>query len=59
VKFGTQFIAVGSGGGIFTSTDGKTWAGQPSTTGADLNAIAHASFSYSVVGAAGVNLLAK
>jgi hypothetical protein len=59
VKYGTQFIAVGTGGGIFTSTDAKTWAGQPSTTGADLNAIAHASFSYSVVGAAGVNLLGK
>lgn len=59
VIYGTQFIAVGSGGGIFTSTDGKTWAGQPSTTGSALNAIAHASFSYSVVGAAGVNLLAK
>ena len=59
VKYGTQFVAVGSGGGIFTSTDGKTWAGQPSTTASGLNAIAHASFSYSVVGAAGVNLLAK
>lgn len=59
VKYGTQFIAVGNGGGIFTSTDGTTWAGQPSTTGSNLNAIAHAAFSYSVVGAAGVNLLAK
>jgi photosystem II stability/assembly factor-like uncharacterized protein len=57
---GTQFIAVGAGGSIFTSTDGTTWAGpQPSTTSSDLKAIVHATYSYSVVGAAGVNLLAK
>jgi hypothetical protein len=59
VTFGTQFIAVGANGNIFTSTDGTTWAGQPSATGSNLNAIVHATFSYSVVGAAGVNLLAQ
>ena len=59
VTYGTQFIAVGANGSIFTSTDGTTWAGQPSTTNSDLNAIVHAPYSYSVVGAAGVNLLAR
>lgn len=56
---GTQFVAVGANGSIFTSTDGTTWAGQPSTTNANLNAAVHALYSYSVVGAAGVNLLAQ
>ena len=57
---GTQFVAVGDGGTIFTSTDGATWAQQPvpPSTG-NLNAIVHATFSYSAVGAAGVTLLAK
>lgn len=59
VTYGTQFIAVGANGSIFTSTDGTTWAGQPSTTNSNLNAIVHAAHSYSVVGAAGVNLLAQ
>jgi len=59
VTYGTQFIAVGAKGSIFTSTDGTTWADQPSTTNSNLNAIVHAPFSYSVVGAAGVNLLAQ
>ncbi len=59
VTYGTQFIAVGTNGSIFTSTDGTTWAGQPSTTNGNLNAIVHAPYSYSVVGAAGVNLLAQ
>ncbi len=59
VNYGTQFIAVGANGSIFTSTDGTSWAGQPSTTNSDLKAIVHAAYSYSVVGAAGVNLLAK
>jgi len=59
VTYGTQFIAVGANGSIFTSTDGTTWAGQPSTTSSNLNAIVHAPYSYSVVGAAGVNLLAQ
>lgn len=59
VTYGTQFIAVGANGSISTSTDGTTWAAQPSTTASDLKAIYHAPYSYSVVGAAGVNLLAK
>jgi hypothetical protein len=59
VTFATQFIAVGANGSIFTSTDGTTWAGQPSTTSSNLNAIVHNPFGYSVVGAAGVNLLAR
>jgi hypothetical protein len=70
VNFGTQFIAVGVNGSIFTSTDGTTWARQPLPTSdsnsntinlsaTNLNAIVHAPFGYSVVGAAGVNLLAQ
>jgi hypothetical protein len=59
VTYGTQFIAVGASGSIFTSTDGTSWAGQPSTTGSNLNAIVAAPYIYSVVGAAGVNLLAQ
>jgi hypothetical protein len=59
VTYGTQFIAVGANGSIFTSTDGTIWAGQRSTTKSNLNAIVHAPYSYSVVGAAGVNLLAQ
>jgi hypothetical protein len=59
VTYGTQFIAVGANGSIFTSIDGTTWAGQPSTTNSNLNAIVHAPHSYSVVGAAAVNLLAQ
>jgi hypothetical protein len=59
VAYGTQFIAVGASGSIFTSTDGTSWAAQPSTTGSDLNAIIAAPYIYSVVGAAGVNLLAQ
>jgi hypothetical protein len=59
VTYGTQFVAVGANGSIFTSTDGTTWAGQPSTTNSNLNAIVRAPYSYSVVGASGVNLLAR
>lgn len=59
VTYGSQFIAVGAGGSIFTSTDGATWASQPSTTSSNLNAIVHAPNTYAVVGAGGVNLLAK
>jgi photosystem II stability/assembly factor-like uncharacterized protein len=56
---GTQFVAVGDSGTIFTSTDGTTWVGQPSTTSSNLKAIVHGLYGYSVVGAAGVNLLAQ
>jgi len=59
ISYGTQFIAVGAGGSIFTSTDGTNWAAQPSTVSTNLNAIVHAPYIYSVVGAAGVNLLAQ
>lgn len=59
VTYGTQFIAVGASGSIITSTDGMTWASQPSTVGSNLNAIVHGPYVYSVVGAAGVNLLAQ
>jgi hypothetical protein len=59
VTYGTQYIAVGASGSIFTSTDGIIWTGQPSTVGSNLNAIVRAPYIYSVVGAAGVNLLAQ
>jgi hypothetical protein len=70
ITYATQFIAVGANGSIFTSTDGTTWTDQPPPTidsnlntidlnAINLNAIVHALFGYSVVGAAGVNLLAK
>jgi photosystem II stability/assembly factor-like uncharacterized protein len=59
VVYGTQFIAVGASGTILTSTDGTTWAAQPSGTANNLDAIVHATYSYSAVGASGVNLLAK
>lgn len=59
ITWGTQFIAVGASGSIYTSTDGTSWAAQPSTVSSNLNAIVHAPYMYSVVGAAGVNLLAQ
>jgi hypothetical protein len=59
ISYGTQFVAVGAGGNIFTSTDGTSWTAQPSTVSTDLNAIVHAPYMYSVVGAAGANLLAQ
>jgi hypothetical protein len=59
VTYGTQFIAVGANGSIFTSTDGMTWAAQPFATHSNLYAIVYAPYSYSVVGAAGANLLAQ
>ncbi len=59
VTYRSQFIAVGAGGQIFTSTDGTSWARQPSTTGSNLNAIVYSPYKYSVIGAAGVNLLAQ
>ena len=59
VTYGRQFVAVGAKGSIYTSTDGTTWAAQPSATISDLNAVSDATYSYSVVGAAGTNLLAK
>jgi len=59
VNFGSQWVAAGAGGSIFTSRDGTTWVSQPSATISNLSAIAHAPYSYSVVGAVGTNLLAK
>lgn len=59
VTYGTQFIAVGAGGSIYTSTDAINWTSQPSASASNLNAIAPAIYRYSVVGAAGTNLLAK
>ena len=59
VTYGTQFVAVGAGGKIFTSTDAITWTSQPSASASNLNAIAHATYRYSVIGAAGTNLLAQ
>jgi hypothetical protein len=56
---GTQFVAVGANGIIYTSIDAATWTAQPSTTVSNLNAVVHFGYDYEVVGAAGVNLLAK
>ena len=58
VTYGTQFVTVGSGGNIFTSTDGVTWTTRNSS-GLDLFAVARGTLTYSAVGAAGTNLLAK
>jgi hypothetical protein len=38
-----SFVAVGSGGGIFTSPDGATWTRQASASDADLVDVAHGS----------------
>lgn len=61
VTYGTQFVTVGSGGNAFTSADGVTWAATDSATKTtnELFAVARGSLTYSAVGAAGTNLLAK
>jgi hypothetical protein len=60
VAYGAQFVAVGSGGNIFTSTDGVAWtASAASGTSNDLNAVTRGVLAYSAVGVLGANLLAK
>ncbi len=60
---GSQFVAVGAGGAIYTSTDGITWQPAVSGTTTDLYAVTFTGTSvltlqigYVAVGAAGVNL---
>ncbi len=56
VTFGGQFVAVGKGGGIFTSLDGLTWTARQSGTTNDLAAIARTLSGYTAVGTAGTNV---
>lgn len=59
ITYGRQFVLVGDSGIIYTSQNGTAWAAQPSGTGNNLKAIANNLVSYSAVGAAGTNVLAK
>jgi hypothetical protein len=63
VTFGDQFIAVDSGGNIFTSPTGETWGSTPvQTATAGLNAIAPTitpSVTYTAVGAGGLTMYAQ
>jgi hypothetical protein len=56
VTYGTSFLAVGSGGTMFTSADGIAWAAQVSAIPTDLNATVYGNASYLAVGAGGVML---
>ena len=63
VAFGSQFVAVGAGGAIFTSVDGLAWQPADSGTTTDLNAVAFTILTahsigvgYAAVGNAGTNL---
>ena len=64
VVYGSRFVAVGTGGAIYVSTDGVTWQAAQSGTTNDLYAITFAAsiatntlaVGYTAVGAAGVNL---
>ena len=59
VTFGTVFVAVGSNGAIFSSTDGSVWTPQvnPSSS-ATLNAVRYGG-SYVAAGAGGIVLLSS
>jgi hypothetical protein len=64
IVVGTRFVAVGSGGGIFTSGDGLTWTPSVSGTTNDLTSVTFSTgiaaslldVGYIAVGAAGTNL---
>jgi hypothetical protein len=51
-----QFVAVGKGGKIMTSSNGKSWAAQSSGTGSDLYGVVYGNGVFVVVGANGVIL---
>jgi hypothetical protein len=53
---GTNFVAVGAGGAIFTSTDAIAWTAATSGTTSDLNGIAFVNSRYVAVGANGTVL---
>jgi hypothetical protein len=59
VTYGHQFVTVGDGGVIYTSTDGISWQAQASAIVSNLYAAARRPFDYSIVGAAGMNLNSK
>jgi photosystem II stability/assembly factor-like uncharacterized protein len=59
VTVGSQAVAVGAGGAIYTSTDGTAWTARNSGTSANLNGISRTGFGYVAVGAGGVNLTAQ
>ncbi len=54
-----QFVAVGRGGIVLVSTDGRRWETRVSGTSADLCAIAHAAAHFVAVGEAGVVLVSR
>ena len=55
VMLGTQYVAVGAGGLMFSSVDGATWSALTSPVKTNLNAAAYAGI-YTAVGDAGVIL---
>ena len=59
VSYGLQFAAIGDKGVIYTSTNGATWVAQASNTLSNLYGIVHSTTGFSVVGAAGTNLVAQ
>lgn len=56
VTYGDSFLAVGSGGSMFSSSDGISWAALNSGITADLNAAIYGNASYIAAGAGGVML---
>lgn len=57
VAFGAAgYVAVGAGGAIFSSTDGRTWTAQSSGVTNDLNAVAYVNGVYVAVGTNGITL---
>ncbi|MDP2784521.1 MAG: hypothetical protein Q8O38_08015 [Sulfurimicrobium sp.] len=56
VAYGTAFLAVGSGGTMFSSADGTAWTALNSGVAADLNAAIYGNASYVAAGAGGVIL---
>ncbi len=58
IIYGRQFVAVGNGGSIYTSTDGASWTLQTSGTTSNLNAIGHGTAGLLTAGNSGVSLSA-
>jgi hypothetical protein len=56
VTYGDSFLAVGSGGSMFSSSDGISWAALNSGIATDLNAAIYGNAGYIAAGAGGVML---